>query len=187
VQRLARHLDQFPVDRFGYLIIDEAHHATADTYQRILGHFQAKFTLGLSATPERSNAQSILEIFQDTAHRLSLEEAVKIGALTPIRCIRVKTNVDLSKVRFNHIRYNARDLEQKIMVASRDELIVATYRQHVSGKRAVIFAVNVRHAERLAELFQAQGIPAAAVSGGDATMSREQRLRDFESGHLWVL
>jgi len=187
VQRLARHLDQFPADHFGYLIIDEAHHATANTYQRILGHFQAKFTLGLSATPERSDAQSILEIFQDTAHRLSLEEAVRIGALTPIRCIRVKTNVDLSKVRFNHIRYNARDLEQKIMVESRDELIVKTYRQHVSGKRAVVFAVNVRHAERLAELFQAQGIPAAAVSGGDATALREQRLRDFESGHLWVL
>ena len=187
VQRLARHLDKFSADRFGYLIIDEAHHAASDTYKRILAHFQAHFTLGLTGTPERMDAQSILDIFQDTAHRLSLEEAVKIGALVPIRCIRVKTNVDLSKVRFNHIRYNVRDLEEKIMVAGRDELIVSTYLEHVQGKRTVVFAVNVRHAENLAALFQAHGIPAAAVSGGDAANVREQRLRDFESGHLWIL
>jgi superfamily II DNA or RNA helicase len=187
VQQIARHIDKFDPEHFGYLIIDEAHRAQSESYKRILGHFQARFTLGLTATPERMDAKSILELFQNTAHRLSLEQAVKMGALVPIRCIRVKTNVDLSQVRFNHIQYHARDLEEKVMVQGRDELIVSTYLQHVKGKRTVVFAVNVSHAEQLAKCFLEAGIPAAAVSGGDSIAIRDRRLRDFEAGNLWVL
>ncbi len=54
------------------LIIDEAHHASADTYRGILAHFDADFILGLTATPERADGQSVLESFRDSAHRLGM-------------------------------------------------------------------------------------------------------------------
>jgi superfamily II DNA or RNA helicase len=62
-------------------VIDEAHHAAASTYKQVLGYFRPRFVLGLTATPDRADGQSILEIFRDCAHRLSLREAVERGEL----------------------------------------------------------------------------------------------------------
>ena len=67
VQSVALNLDSFLPDAFDYLIIDEAHHAAAETYQKVLAYFTPRFTLGLTATPERADDQNILEIFKNTA------------------------------------------------------------------------------------------------------------------------
>ncbi len=147
IQSIAEHLDEFPPSTFQYLIIDEAHHAAAPSYKRLLGYFRPAFVLGLTATPDRADGQSILEIFRDCAHRLSLREAVERGELAPIRCFRVLTSVDLSRVRFNQVQYNRKDIEDTVIVPPRDRLIVDTYLQHVSARKAVAFCVNVRHGE----------------------------------------
>ena len=166
VQSLARHLDRFAPDDFDYLIIDEAHHATADSYQKLLRYFRPKFTLGLTATPDRADGLSALEVFRNAAHRLSLREAVEQGELVPIRCVRVRTNIDLSRVRFNQIQYNRRDIEETVLVPSRDRLIVETYRDHVPGRKAVAFCVNVRHGEDWPSDSGQTGIPPAAFPAG---------------------
>ena len=76
VQSVALHLDEFRDDAFDYLIVDEAHHASADTYQKILSYFKPAFTLGLTATPERTDdGKVILEIFKNTAHKLEIGRA----------------------------------------------------------------------------------------------------------------
>jgi superfamily II DNA or RNA helicase len=167
VQSVAEHTEQFAPEAFDYLIIDEAHHAPADTYQRILRHFRPEFILGLTATPDRPDGKSVLLFFQDSTHRMSLEEAVNKGELVPIRCVRVKTNVDLSHVRFNQVQYNARDIETTVIIPARDEFIVQTYLDHMPGRRAVVFCVNIRHGEALADRFRAHEVAAASVSGRD--------------------
>lgn len=187
IQSLSKHLSDFKPDAFSYLIIDEAHHATAESYQHLLRYFQARFTLGLTATPDRADGQSALEVFRNAAHRLSLREAVESGELAPIRCVRVETNIDLSRVRFNQVQYNRRDLEETILVPSRDRLIVDTYRNHVLGRKAVVFCVNVRHGEEMANLFRAHDIPARSVSGRMPTRERKEHLEQFASGELRVL
>ena len=85
VQSVALHLEAFKDDAFDYLIIDEAHHAAADTYQKVLAFFRPRFTLGLTATPERSDGRSILEIFRNTAHKLDIQTAggADAGAVHP--------------------------------------------------------------------------------------------------------
>jgi superfamily II DNA or RNA helicase len=187
IQSVADHLDEFGPKEFAYLIIDEAHHAAADTYRRILEYFQPQFILGLTATAERADGQNLLELFRDCAHRLTLQEAVERGELVPIRCVRVKTNVDLSRVRYNQVQYNRRDIEEAIAIPARDRLIVDTYLHHVPNRKAVAFAVNVRHGEALAEEFQRRGIPAKSVSGRMSSREREQILHDFQEGKLRVL
>ena len=135
VQSVALHLEDFREDAFSYLIVDEAHHAAADTYQKILAYFHPAFTLGLTATPERTDDnRAILDIFKNTAHKLDIQTAVEIGELVPIRCIRIHTNIDLTKVRFNSVQYNIRDLESKIYVPERNRLIVDTWLQYVRDK-----------------------------------------------------
>ena len=189
VQSLARYLDRFDPKDFGYVIIDEAHHATAkgETYQKLLRYFRPDFTLGLTATPDRADGISALEVFQNAAHRLSLREAVEKGELVPIRCVRVRTNVDLTRVRFNQIQYHRRDIEEAVRVPSRDRLILETYQSHVSGRKAVVFCVNVRHAEDVAQLFQQAGIVARSVSGRTPVQERKTCLEDFSRGQIRVL
>ena len=187
VQSVALHLEEFKDDDFDYLIVDEAHHAAADTYQKVLAYFKPAFTLGLTATPERADDKSILEIFKNTAHKLDIQTAVEIGELVPVRCIRIHTNIDLTKVRFNSVQYNIRDLESKIYVPERNKLIVDTWMQYVKDKRSVVFCASVKHAEQIAELFRAQGIQAAAVSGGMKKSERMEFQEKFVNREIQVL
>ena len=188
VQSAALHLDQFRDDAFDYLIVDEAHHASADTYQKVLSYFKPSFTLGLTATPERTDDNKvILDIFKNTAHKLDIQTAVEIGELVPVRCIRIHTNIDLTKVRFNSVQYNIRDLESKIYVPERNRLIVDTWLQYVRDKRTVVFCASVKHAEQIAALFAEAGIRAAAVSGGMKQSERREFQDKFVSREIQVL
>ncbi len=187
IQSVALHLDNFKDDDFDYLIVDEAHHAAADTYQKILAYFKPKFTLGLTATPERADDKNILEIFKNTAHKLDIQTAVVIGELVPVRCIRIHTNIDLTKVRFNSIQYNIQDLEIKLIVPERSRLIVDTWTQYVQNKRTVVFCASVKHAEQIAEMFREKGISAAAVSGGMKQSERLEFQEKFVNKEIKVL
>ena len=124
VQSISKDLEKFSPTDFDYLIVDECHHAAANTYQKIFTYFHPKFILGLTATPERSDGEDMLELFQNVAHKMDLKTAVERGILVPIRCARVKTNIDLTDVRINGIKYNSQDLESKLFIPERNQLIV---------------------------------------------------------------
>lgn len=187
IQSVALNLDMFKDDDFDYIIIDEAHHASADTYQKVLAYFKPKFILGLTATPERADDTNILEIFKNTAHKLDIQTAVEIGALVPVRCIRIHTNIDMTKVRFNSVQYNIRDLDVKICVTERNQLIVDTWLEYVKNRRTVVFCASVKHAEQVAQLFKDAGVSAIAVSGSMKTSERNEPLAKFADGDVKVL
>ena len=104
VQSISKDLEKFSPMDFDYLIVDECHHTAANTYQKIFTYFHPKFILGLTATPERSDGEDMLELFQNVAHKMDLKTAVERGVLVSIRCIWVKTNIDLTDVRINGIK-----------------------------------------------------------------------------------
>lgn len=187
IQSVALNFDRFKPDDFDYLIIDEAHHASADTYQKVLAYFKPKFTLGLTATPERADDKNILDIFKNTAHKLDIQTAVEIGELVPVRCIRIHTNVDLTKVRFNSVQYNIRDLESKIFVPERNTLIADTFMQYCSTKRTVIFCASVKHANEISQLIRERGANAQAVSGSMKPSERKECLAKFQKGEIKAL
>lgn len=151
VQSISKDLEKFSPTDFDYLIVDECHHAAANTYQKIFTYFHPKFILGLTATPERSDGEDMMELFQNVAHKMDLKTAVDRGVLVPIRCIRVKTNIDLTDVRINGIKYNSQDLESKLFIPERNQLIVDTYLKYVNGKKTVIFCASVDHAAEIAK------------------------------------
>ena len=187
IQSIALNLDIFKEKDFDYIIIDEAHHATADTYQKVLAYFKPKFLLGLTATPERADDTNILEIFKNTAHKLDIQRAVEIGALVDVRCIRIHTNIDMTQVRFYSVQYNVRDLDVKICVTERNALIVKTWLDYVKDKRTVVFCASVKHAEQIVALFKEKGVSAEAVSGSMKTSERNELLVKFAKGELKVL
>lgn len=187
VQSMAKNLDLFKPNDFSYLIIDECHHASAETYRRIISYFTTFFTLGLTATPERADGEDLLAVFQTMAHKLDIKEAVESGILVPVRCIRVKTNIDLHDVRIQGFRYNSLDLETKIMVPGRNELIVDTYLKYVRNKSTVVFCTSVKHANALARLFREKGITAESVSGSNDSKERKRILHEYDQKRINVL
>ena len=187
VQSISKDLEKFSPTDFDYLIVDECHHAAANTYQKIFTYFHPKFILGLTATPERSDGEGMLELFQNVAHKMDLKTAVERGVLVPIRCIRVKTNIDLTDVRINGIKYNSQDLESKLFIPERNQLIVDTYLKYVNGKKTVIFCASVDHAAEIAKLLRDSGVKAEAISGRDRVEVREKILKDYETGSTNVL
>lgn len=187
IQSIAQNLEEFGSEDFGYIIIDEAHHSAANTYKKILNHFKPKFTLGLTATPDRMDGENLLDTFQNIAHKLDLETAVNLGELVPIRCIRVKTNINISNVRINGIRYNSQDLESKLFIPERNRVILDTYLEFVKDKKTVVFCASVAHAKEIAGLFKSNGIKAEAVSGGMNTLQRRKVLEKYEHGNINVL
>ena len=187
IQSISKDLEKFSPTDFDYLIVDECHHAAANTYQKIFTYFHPKFILGLTATPERSDGEDMLELFQNVAHKMDLKTAVERGVLVPIRCIRVKTNIDLTDVRINGIKYNSQDLESKLFIPERNQLIVDTYLKYVNGKKTVIFCASVDHAAEIAKLLRDNGVKAEAVSGRDCVEVREKILKDYETGSTNVL
>lgn len=143
---------------------------------------------GLYVAEEKDeDAYVVCGSIQNVAHKLDLQTAVEIGELVPIRCIRVKTNVDLSEVRINGIKYNSRDLESKLFVLERNKVILDTYLKFVKDKKTVVFCASVAHAKEIAELFRENGIKAEAVSGSLKDLERKRILREYECGDIDVL
>lgn len=187
IQSVAANIGIFAPDDFGYLVIDECHHGTAETYRKIMSYFNPSFTLGLTATPERTDGEDLLDIFKNVAHKLDLKTAVELDTLIPVRCVRIATNIDLRDVRINGFQYNAFDLESKIQIPGRNQLIVDTYCEYVKSKPTVVFCMSVRHAQEMADLFQAKSIDARSISGSTRPAERKRILEQYESGKIPVL
>ena len=187
VQSVAGNLEDFQPDDFGYMVIDECHHGTAETYRKVMSYFRPSFTLGLTATPERADGEDLLSVFQNVAHKLDLRSAVEQGTLVPVRCIRIKTNIDMRDVRISGFKYNAQDLESAIRVPERNQLIADTWKEYVQDKPTVVFCASVSHAEEIAGRFRGAGIEARCVSGSTNARERKEILENYESGNIPVL
>ena len=96
-QRPAR-LEQFPADYFGTIIIDEAHHAITDGYQRVLEHFPEANVLGVTATPDRGDMRNLGEVFDSLAYEYKLTQAIREGYLCPILAETIPLPLDISQV-----------------------------------------------------------------------------------------
>lgn len=194
IQSLQRaDLDHLAPDHFDVVIIDEFHHAAAATYRRLLDHVRPLELLGLTATPERGDGQSVLEFFDGRiAAELRLWDAIDQGRLAPFSYFGVHDQTDLSEVTFR--RGQGYDVEELTALLTGDHararLVLSQLKEHVAGVdqiRTLGFCVSVRHAHFMAAEFARHGLSARAVSGQTPANERDQALRDLERGDLSVL
>lgn len=187
---LHRHYYKIPSGRFDYIVVDEAHHAPAQGLRNILTHFTPTHLLGVTATPDRTDQQSLVEIFGEYEPQLSLEDAIKQNLVPPVRCYRVQSNIDLSEVRFNGREYVKNDLQTTLLIPSRDKFIAKIITRYFGGtftnKQGIVFCVNIEHAKRMATILNTEGIPATAVSGRDLSESKKAQ-QAYDNGDIRFL
>ncbi len=183
-------LDDLPPEHFDVVIIDEFHHAAADSYRRLLEHLRPRELLGLTATPERADGLPVLQWFDDRiAAELRLWDAIEQHRLTPFLYYGVHDGVDLSQIAWRRGRgYDTEELTD-LFVASdaRSHLIVrhlVERAEDVGRMRALGFCVSVAHARYMADFFNAKGITAVAISGETPRDERAKALADLRDGRL---
>ncbi len=174
---------------FDRVIVDEAHHAAADSYQRILRHVaQSKMIVGVTATPERADKRDLRNAFDTLAFARSLEEMIREGYLCDLRALRVTLDeLDLKKVKKSGGDYAAGALGHAMEEAHAAEHVVAAYLEHAAGKRAVAFFPTVALSQEAAAGFRAAGVPAAHVDGTTDRDARRAMLEDLSTGRLSVI
>jgi superfamily II DNA or RNA helicase/HKD family nuclease len=183
---------EVPRDFFDVVIVDEFHHAAAETYRQLLDHLQPMELLGLTATPERADGQTILERFDGRiAAEIRLWEALERGLLCPFQYFGISDATDLSNVRWTRRGYDTGEL-QNLYTANdaRVRLILDEVQKKISdprGMRALGFCVSVAHAQFMAERFTKHGLPALAISATSGSSDRADALRRLRKGEVNVL
>lgn len=141
------------IDRYGtvdVLVIDEAHHATANTYVKLIEGLKPHTIYGLTATPNRADGVGLERVFDDIIFEYNVVQGIKEGYLSHPIIKQVKTRVDISHVRRAMGDYVASDLRRVLDVDSRNKLICDAVAENM--KPCIVFAIDVKHAENLAAM-----------------------------------
>jgi superfamily II DNA or RNA helicase/HKD family nuclease len=193
VQSLAgRKLGDIDPRYFDVLIIDEFHHAAAPTYIRLLNHFKPALLLGLTATPERTDGQSVLDWFDGRmAAEVRLWEAIDEGELVPFQYFGISDDVSLAALQWKRGGYVSSELES---LYTGNDARVTKIIQAISSvvtdplkMRALGFCVSIAHAEFMADRFNRLGIRSVAVTGETESEARDDALRQLRAGTINVV
>ena len=182
-----RHLERFAEDAFEYIIMDEFHHAAAATYRRLIDHFEPKFLLGLTATPERTDGADLLALCgENLVYRCDLVDGVNQELLSPFRYFGIPDDVDFTNIPWRSGRFDPEALDNAVSTEKRAQNAHGQWQQH-GGSRTLGFCVSQRHADYMADFFSRQGVKSAAVHSGPTAASRTESLEALEAGELQIV
>lgn len=187
VQTLAvpSRLAQLP-RRFDVVVVDEAHHATAPSYRKILDHLHPDVpVVGVTATPERADKSHLSDVWGELVYGRSLLEMIDAGYLCELRGLRVEIDdLDLSQVKVSRGDYQADDLSRALREAHAPEQTAAALVEHAPDRKSIVFVPTVELAALTAEAVDAAGIPAAHVHGQMPADERADTLARLSAGDL---
>ncbi|MBN1518158.1 DEAD/DEAH box helicase [Candidatus Sumerlaeota bacterium] len=176
-------LKQFHPDYYDVVIVDEAHHALAKSYQRVLSHFEGAKVLGVTATPDRGDMRNLGEYFEDLAYEYSLPKAIKDGYLCPIKAVTIPLKIDLSGVKIQ-----SGDFQASALGSALDpylEQIAEEMTQYCRDRKTVVFLPLIATSQKMRDILKRKGFRAAEING--KSKDRDEILRDFDNGAYDVL
>jgi ATP-dependent helicase IRC3 len=188
---------------FDLVIVDEAHHAVANTYRRVLEAvgcgpdevpwfgeelgWSRPLLLGVTATPDRGDKVALRAVFDRIAFSQDMRWGIERGYLTDLRPYRVVLDFDMADLRVTAGDYNDTDAADALVKAGAPMAAVDAWKAHAEGRKALVFTPTVDSARLFARAFQQEGIAAGFVSGETPIEERRQLLDDFSTGKLMVL
>ncbi len=141
-----RHLENFSPNDFDLIIVDEFHHAAANSYKRVLDYFNPDFLLGITATPDRNDFRDIYSICDgNVAYRIDFMEAIQHGWLSPFHYYGVHDDTDYSQIRWIGNKYDREELTQ---IQLREEIalnILEAWKKY-KKTRTIVFCSSIRQA-----------------------------------------
>ena len=186
-------------DFYDYIIVDEFHHAAAESYQKLLTYYKPKVLLGLTATPERMDGKSILEYFNNRiTAEIRLPEAIDRKLLCPFQYFGVSDEVDLSDLKWERGGYNRRELSNvytmnEVVARKRANLIIQSvvkYVTDINEVKGLGFCVSKEHAEFMSNYFNEHGISSiylVSETSDEVRYSAKKQLVDGNIRFIFVV
>ena len=186
VQSLVRRLDRWR-DAFDLLVIDEAHHAVAGSWRKVIDAYPNAHRLGVSATPERLDGKGLADHFDDMVIGPGTWDLMQMGHLSEARIFCPPTGVDFKKLKLLGGDFRKDDAEEAMTKASLMGDVVDHYKRLVHPMTAIAFCVTVEHAKSVAAAFNEAGVRAAVIDGTLDRYTRKSMIRGLETGDIEVL
>lgn len=168
------------------IIVDEAHHARAKSWETVLQRWPNAKVIGLTATPERTDGKGLGEHFEVMHSGLSVRKLIETRRLSPYRMHRVPAGFHMKGVRTLAGEFNKKDLAERAtpsVVAN----VVNAYRKYTPGRRAIMFGATKAFCKRTAARFNELGIPAGYVGDDVSDGERDDTMEDFHTGRILAL
>ncbi|MEK7644710.1 MAG: DEAD/DEAH box helicase family protein [Patescibacteria group bacterium] len=187
LQTMRKQRKSFRPDEFDYVIIDESHRTSADTYLDVVEYWKPKFLLGMTATPNRTDGQDIRKVFGREVFYLPLEEALAQGLLAPVDYRLLTDEIQLKRViEAPGHRLSLAMLNRKVFVAKRDEEIISLIQKHIRAvidPRSIVFCESIEYCDRLSRLMP----NSIAIHSKVSFRERVIRLEMFRQGVIPTL
>lgn len=182
IQTMSSNFNKFKVDEFDYIIVDEAHHCSSPSYNKVLNYFKPSFLLGLTATPNRMDNNSIYEYFDDNiACDIRLSDALDYNLVSPFHYYGIS---DIKAIDYESIDItNISELAKLLMVNKRVDYIIdkMNFYDFSGEKRKVLaFCASKEHAKFMSDSFNERGITSIYLTSEDTIVKREDSIRNLE-------
>jgi superfamily II DNA or RNA helicase/HKD family nuclease len=184
---MKQHLEKFQPDEFDLIIVDESHHAAADSYKRALDYFQPKFLLGITATPDRNDNKDVYAICDgNVAFRLDFLDAIQRKWLAPFKYYGVYDDTDYSQITWLGTRY---DEEELLNAQLRDDLaekILQTW-ENKKQTRTLGFCSSIKQANFLSNYFNNNGYQTVSLHSQQLGVNRKKVISQLSKGEIDVI
>lgn len=187
----SKRLDCLKKQGFDLLMIDEAHHAVADSYQSIINELgfasgSDKLLVGMTATPMRSDKMGLGNVFDKITFSRSIGTMIRAGYLSPVIGRKILTNFSFERIRTRNGDFDLGDLAEAVNTLERNEFIAGKFKEYTHDRKGIAFCVDVQHCKDLADAFRKVGINAEAVYGEMPTLDRKNILESLKTGKVQV-
>ena len=186
VQTLVRRLvtNTFNPD---YIIIDEAHHAAAGSWKKIIEHFKDAYKIGCTATPIRLDGRGLADYFDDLVKGPGVAKLIKDKYLAPYKVFAPPLKINLDKVKTLAGDYQKKELEKQIDSVDIIGDAVQQYKKHADGLPAIAFCISIKHATDVCNKFKDAGYKAAIVHGEMKVDDRDKAIKGLGNGKIQIL
>lgn len=178
--------------RFDYIIVDEAHHSLADTHRKLFELFPEAKKLGVTATPWRLNHETFLSLYQCLITSPQISWFINNGLLADFDYVSIKPDSEVQRLVDNSEvsstgDFSNTDLENTFNKQRIRSKLYESYKQFANGRKGIIYAINKRHATKIAELYSSHGIKAVAIDCDTPKEERQDLICAFKNGDITVL
>lgn len=153
IQTISRdnRLKQFKEDDFDIIVCDEAHHAAAPTYRKVLSYFKPEKLIGLTATPKRGDNVRLTDVFDDICCSYDLKWGIKNGYLSPIRCVQVSADYDMTKLKKSMGDFSSSSLDEAMWESNDDIVVTKAYMKYClpKHKQTLIYCPTIKVCKRI--------------------------------------
>lgn len=187
VQTLHRRLDRISKDYFDCVICDEFHHFMAETYRKPIDYFESNQMFGFTATPTRLDGLNFSNIVEQITFNYPIQQGINEGWLCSLEAYRVKTQIDLSDIKKVAGDFNQKELDTRVDVPERNELIVKKYLQYGKNRQGVVFCASINHANHVKDAFLEAGIHCETISSLTDPEERKMLTVKFKLGKIQIM